>query len=457
MLAALALPLLLGACSLGFRRLDDAPRPAPGDSDSAPVDSGGDSGADTSRPHDSGTPTETGDPPSDGRAPLDPDRPGGWASSTLVFAQAKMLEDASNDDWVALGWIELDEGAVGTACGNSGPRARRTFQKWADDEDYPEGDCDEDRKDGVDFARWDHTDVYVDECPGLGAWAEADGSASSRTFLDDCPAHVTAGFGKDEERITWEGWYAYNPEARTLTFKYEVHGDCKKEYYRDLTHDADGRLLAMRLDGERTGDMTSSSRGLGATHGYAYGSAAAITVVPSFAESRAAVAGGSLRADAWRFREVRDDGAPLEHYQEEAELGFTPVSCGVSVGYDHSCEHTSEHDPYLLECAEEASPATAYLRFLVDPFPDRDTREHLYWAWHAHHASAWQGCYHRGSHSNPTLQVVDSEGAFRGYVGVEIQRSSQTDGGGGAPDDAWLQTDYRAFRWIEAGFEEMAG
>lgn len=54
------------------------------------------------------------------------------------------------------------------------------------------------------------------------------------------------------------------------------------------------------------------------------------------------------------------------------------------------------------------------------------------------------------------MQVVDAAGAFRGYVGVEIQRSAQTAGQGQVPPDAWLQTDYRVFRWIEEGFQELS-
>lgn len=442
-----ALAVVLAACSGGFRDPGGGANPEPAD-DSAPTAPG-----ETGVTRDT---APTGDTAPPERAPLHPDRPGGWVRSTFVFGQARMVEDGVNDDQVTLGWLELDEEAEGTACGGSGPRVRRTFHKWADDENYPEGDCDQDRKDGVDFQRWDHAAVRVDDCPGLGAWAEADGSVATRTFLSDCPAHVTAGFGEEAHRATWEGWYGYDPAARTLTLRYEVNDTCKKEYYADLTHDAAGRLLAMRLDGSRTGDTSSTSRGLGATHGFAYGSSAGLAVVPSFDEGVAALRDREIRADAWRFREDRGDGASLEHYQEDKILGYTPVACRDDVAYHHSCVAADGHDPYLLECARESPPTTAYLRFLVDPFPDRASRKHLYWAWHAHHAGSWQGCYHRGSHANPLLQVVDASGAFRGYVGVEIQRSAETTGEGEVPEDAWRQTDYRVFRWVEAGFQELA-
>jgi hypothetical protein len=453
---AVATLTLLGlvCCSLTNRRTDtDTPPPKP---DTGPHDSNpGETGEPETGEPETGDP-ETGEPDPGDRAPLDPERPGGWSTATFVFAQARMNPDGQNDEWVRIGWLELDESEQVEACGGTGPRARRSHHHWDHDGDYPIGDCDEDVKDGVDFARWDHSEVLVDDCPGAGAWVEADGSASSRAFLHDCPAHYTAGYGDEAERSTWEGHYIYDAEDRTLTLRYEVNGNCKKEYYRDLTHDAEGALLAMALDGERTGDSSSTNRGIGATHGYAYGSSWGLTDSASFEESLTAVRDRSILQDGWRVREDRGDDPPLEHYQQDDELGFAPASCGAAVGYDHSCNSADGEDPFLAECAESQPMETAYLRFLVDPFPERDSREHLFWGWHAAHTPDWSGCYHRGSHAMPMLQVLDAGGAFRGYVGIEIQRSAETTGHGQVPDDAWTETDYKVIRWIEDGYQELS-
>jgi hypothetical protein len=455
---ALLLPACLGRCGESWRsrplHRDDSG--SAGDTSATPDDTSG-------APDDtSGSPDDTSETagqddtaPSQERASLDPERPGGWRQASFVFAQARMNADMQNDEWVRIGWLELDEGEQVEACGGTGPRARRSFHHWDHDGDYPEGDCDEDKKDGVDFARWDHSSVHVDECPGSGGWVNDDGSATSRAFLNDCPAHVTAGFGDEAERTTWEGHYQYDAEARTLTLRYDVNGNCKKEYYRDLTHDADGSLLAMVLDGDRTGDTSSTNRGIGATHGYAYGSSQDIATSAGFTEALEAVHDREMLEDAWRIREDRGGDPPLEHYQDDDELGFAPVACGAAVGYDHSCHDAEGDAPYLAECAAMDPMETAYLRFLVDPFPSRSSREHLYWAWHAAHDPNWTGCYHRGSHSMPLLQVLDTTGAFRGYVGIEIQRSAETNGSGGVPADAWQETDYKVFRWIERGYEEL--
>jgi hypothetical protein len=454
MRSALALALLLPAC-LGRCGEEQQSRPLLGDDSGLPADSSaGDTSSSTGDTHETAGSDDTALAPE--RAPLDPERPGGWRRSTFVFAQARMNPDGWNDEWVRIGWLELDEDEQVEACGGTGPRVLRTFHHWDHAGDYPEGDCDEDVKDGVDFARWDHSEVTVDDCPGAGAWVEADGGPTSRAFLRDCPAHVTAGFGDEAERTTWEGHHIYDADARTLTLRYSVNGNCKKEYYRDLTHDADGALLAMALDGDRTGDTSSSNRGIGATHGYAYGSSHGLTEAAAFDEALEAVHDREILQDAWRIREDRGGDPPLEHYQDDDDLGFAPVACGAAVGYDHSCNSADGDAPYLAECAALDPMETAYLRFLVDPFPDRDSREHLFWAWHAAHDPNWTGCYHRGSHAMPMLQVLDSTGAFRGYVGIEIQRSAQTDGTGGVPDDAWLETDHKVFRWIEQGFQELA-
>jgi hypothetical protein len=164
----------------------------------------------------------------------------------------------------------------------------------------------------------------------------------------------------------------------------------------------------------------------------------------------------SFVSDAWRFREDREGELPLEHYQRNQALNYQPILCREHVYFDHSCESTNQSPPFLRECTQGNSAKTAYLRFWVDPFPRVNSRENLYWAWHAHHAPNWTGCYHRGSHSHPLLQVIDTDGQFRGYVGIEIQKSAQTIGINQTPENAYQKTDYRVFRWIEHGFEEAA-
>ncbi|MEN9796519.1 MAG: hypothetical protein RL653_215 [Pseudomonadota bacterium] len=399
--------------------------------------------------------------------PLPPGNPGGWANATFVFSQARMVKNAQDDDFVQLGWVVLNAGATATACGGTGPKVVKNYYQWKHS-DYAPGDCPSDKKDGVDFARWDHAALNVDGCPGKTGFVE-NGQPATRPFLSNCDAHVTSGFGDPAgRRPVLTGNYNYDPAARTLVFRFDVNGTCKKEYYRDLTLDAAGQLLAMRLDGTKTGDTTATSRGTGATHGYAYGSPKTMSQAAPFSTSMQALAAAAqvgstafFLSDTWRLREART-GQP-EHQNDNSRLGMSPQSCKTGVYYDHSCASVDpqvNEPPYLAECAQQPNK-TAYLRWLVNPFPATSPREQLYWAWHAHHAPNWTGCYHRGSHANPMLQVVDAQGSFRGYVGVEMQRSAKTEpaSGGGyrAATDSYEETDYRVWRWIQSGYEEIVG
>jgi hypothetical protein len=391
--------------------------------------------------------------------PLPPDHPGGWTKSTLVFSEARMALDEEDNDRVELGFIELDATVTEPACSGDGPRAVRTFYSWTDG-GYDKGDCPKDTVEGVNFARWDHVGpADVDGCPGQDAFVE-NGKPATRPFLDECAPHATSGFGDPAARKQYVGHYLYDAAERTLTFRYQVNGVCKKEYFRDLTMDANGKLLSARLDGERTGDTSSVSRGLGTTLGYAFASTAPMSKGAPFAETTNALRTRTFLADSWRFRESRKQNPPQpEQHMKNSALGFKPKDCKATIAYDHFCVGAEPDEaPFLKECADSPTPKTAFLRWLVFPFGDKSPRENLHWGWHAHKASGWTGCYHRGSHSNPALQVVDSDGAFRGYVGIEMQSSAATVEDGGdwvASPKGYLDTDYRSWRWIEAGYEPV--
>ncbi len=378
-----------------------------------------------------------------------PDHPGGWRESHFVFSQAALRANGDNDDWVQLGWFTLSADESRTACGVTGPKVRRVSYRWAHDARYPAGDCPQDVKGGVRFDRWDHTAVGVQQCPGVGAWVESDGRPATRPFLYDCPAHVPAGYGKQEAREALEGTYLYDAAAGTLRLFYAAPTAgggvvCKKEFYQHVTLSEDGQLVSMSLDDRRSDEPIS----LGGTHGFAYGSPAPLDAELPLAQSAATLGSGFLE----RTHKLKEERAtPLE--SSEGVVTYQPARCRDEVYFDHSC-NAKDAPPFLAECARRPGK-TAYLRFWVDPFPARASREQLFWAWHALHAPNWTGCYHRGSHSYPSLQVIAADGSFRGYVGVELQRSAAIEGGREAPQ-AHLKTDYKVFRWIKAGSQELA-
>jgi hypothetical protein len=328
-----------------------------------PTSTGADAGSgnsvpETPEPDDDGSSSGSNQSGRTSSPPLPTGNPGGWANSTLVFSQARMVKNAQDDDFVQLGWVVLSAGATATACGGTGPKVVKHYYQWKHS-DYAPGDCADDKKNGVNFARWDHAALNVDGCPGKTGFVE-NGQPATRPFLSNCDAHVTSGFGDPAGRKpSLTGNYSYDPAARTLVFRYDVNGNCKKEYYRDLTMDAAGQLLAMRLDGTKTSDTTATSRGTGATHGYAYGSSKTMGQAAPFSTSMQALAAGAqagssafFLSDTWRLREART-GQP-EHQNDNSRLGMSPQSCKTGVYYDHSCASVDpqvNEPPYLAEFA----------------------------------------------------------------------------------------------------------
>ena len=378
---------------------------------------------------------------------LNLDEPGGWANSTFVFSQAALRDNMVNDDWVQLGWFTLNTSEDETACGHTGPRVTRVYYQWKHD-NYPVGNCSQDVNAGVHFDRWDHSTVNVDECPGMGSWVEATGEPSARNFLYDCPAHMPAGYGKTDARKSFEGTYQYYPEAAELRLFYNVPtagGEtvCRKEFYKNLTLSEDGQLLAMELDDDRSDETIS----LGANYGFAYGSSASFQTELPLAQSAAILNQGFLAQEY----SLKENGTP-PLIETSTQIEHHPVRCRDDVFIDHSCV-TRAGDPYLSRC-DQSSGETAYLQFWVDPFPNRATREHLIWSWFALYSPNWTGCFHRGTNSYPSLQVIGSDGSFRGYVGVKFLRSSAVSGGV-EEANSYLKTHYQVFRWIKDGSQEL--
>lgn len=397
-------------------------------------------------------------------------KPGNWAQSTLVFSQGRMVRNGVDDEFIQLGWVALDASKTQRACGVNGPAATKTYYAWKHGS-YPPGSCQDDKKDGINFARWDHAVLRnVDGCPTKDKFVEY-GQVATRPFLSNCDAHVTSGFGNPARRKpVLNGNYVYDAAARTLALQFEVNGGCRREYYRDLVLDAGKTLLSLRLDGAKSSDVHAPLEGNGATHGYAYLSPRPISYAASFSQSMQTLRDSALPgkpqsdwflADGWRFREARGAGQPERQYRND-QVTIQPEFCKTGVYSNHTCGGAGPGEPpYLAKCAAAGAAKTAYLQWYINPFPNTP-REQLYWAWHAHKAKSWNGCYHRGSHANPLLQVVDANGTFRGFVGVEMQRSASTEekpadsGRFQVPADSFKQTDYRVWRWIQNGYDEPA-
>ena len=358
--------------------------------------------------------------PSDASAPT---QPGGWQRASYAFTAARMTENGDAfDEHVQLGFFSLDGTTTYDFCGGVVPSARRVYWEFSR-LDRPAGDCDQD---SVSPARFDHAEnVVVDQCPPDALWT--DGIADVHS---DCAPHVTAGFGKEATQRVLEGQFIYDESESTLVFRWNVDGACRKEYW---TVTARAGLVALALDGEKTADVSSVHRGTGSTDGWAYGSSAAMTDHVPF---EAAVTAYKARSFGKREQSfVADTRAPVSSGVLDAQ-GWT--RCG-DVYYATSC-HTEDaaHPAYLDACEEGVS--SAYLKWLSDPFSEDNRFNHV-WGWHAFKGDG--SCYHKGSHSWPLVQVIDSAGTFRGWLGLEYQES-----GTSAEQD-----NYKVFRWIEQGYE----
>ncbi len=392
-----------------------------------------------------GAPPDAGDGgllPRDGALPP-PSLPE-WPTSTLVFSQGRLAPNGVDDDRVELGYVEIDARREVDVCGGPGAWARRTAYVYTH-ATASGGGCPGDQRPDASAARWDHVAPTVDDCPGPEAWVD------DAPFLFDCPAHVPAGFGREAGRRVVEGQARLDPEAGTLVLRFDDAGRCRKEYYRDLRASEDGALVAMDLDGARTADQSATHRGTGATHGFGFLSPAPADAGVPLADAMARFRASPVVERKWKLVEER----PELELDEGAEIGDRYDACGPVVFHGHRCAR-GDTPPYLDECAARGDGRTAYLAFVVDPFPGRPDRANLLWEWHAFHgvtrAGAGQstGCYHRGSHVYPMLQVVDAGGVARGWVHVELQRS-QRELDDGTFD--WTRTNYKVGRWIERGYE----
>ena len=352
-------------------------------------------------------------------------KPNGWDSSWFVFAQGRLKDNGKNDERVELGWYELRAGDTVSACGGSGPKVKKRFHAWAH-EDYLQGDCG-----GRDH--WDHGSTVVDNCPGGAEWTK--GYSLPR---GGCQAHVPSGFGEAGNQTVWTGRFKWDDTTSPtrMTFFFSVDGKCQKEYWAART-DAD--LIVAQLNGDKTGNR-DGDQGTGATHGFAYGSNRNLETFKGLDTAVGFLRTTAIIEDVYWLRE--HDGF-LSTLNKAKPFGDY-AKCRDGVWFNHNCVDPPTNDadhtePYLDQCP---AGKTAYLNFIMQPFSSA-SRQNLHWGWHAGHLG-WRGgpsdaqCYHGGSHSRPFFQIIDRNGEFRGYVGIEFQRDAAS----------WDLTNYKVMRWV---------
>lgn len=220
-----------------------------------------------------------------------------------------------------------------------------------------------------------------------------------------------------ECNIQTAGGYQSTGASKTLSGTYTVAGDTLRVTWSGgiweewtVSSEADGALAELTFEGAN----------YTATHGYGYGSNA-----------------------AWSARVPMSTIAAADHEQFEHSYRLWKVT---SVGDDPFID-SGESSPFWVRdwstcgggscLGARTSGGTAGTDYFVSPArsPIGHRRDTM-WSWRISHADGRnEYCYTGNSHVKPMLQVVDDNGVFRGWVGVEASLNQTVPSQGRLADD----------------------
>ncbi|NKZ05971.1 hypothetical protein [Actinomadura latina] len=223
--------------------------------------------------------------------------------------------------------------------------------------------------------------------------------------------------GRDCTVLTASGWQSADA-ARTLTGGYDVHGD-ELHIAWDDGHWEKWRLTS--LAGGEIADLELAANDLGATHGFGDGSNASWDArVPAATIAAADHTSFVHRYDLWKTDP--DSGAGYIDHGDGSPFWVTrwkPCRDGRCLGARTHRERDPAHTVYYVAPADTASGHR------------RDTL----WHWRTALADArHETCYTGNSHVKPMIQIVDDDGGFHGWVGVEASLNQTTSEGRDADD-----------------------
>ncbi|GIH19538.1 hypothetical protein [Rugosimonospora africana] len=205
----------------------------------------------------------------------------------------------------------------------------------------------------------------------------------------DCYVRTADGFKSTTAPDALSGTYAVNGSALRITWDGGIWEDWT------VSEPIAGKL----------GKLTFSASSYGQTAGWGYGSEAAWNTRVSVTQ---------IASDA---PPLRSDG----YYWNNGSINHT-----VSTGFDHpwkvctgntclSDEHTA------TACNPRASDGKPMIDYyLTLPYPGATDRRNALEHWcEANADGRGEYCYTGNSHIKPMLQIIDSDGRFHGWVGVE--------------------------------------
>jgi hypothetical protein len=221
--------------------------------------------------------------------------------------------------------------------------------------------------------------------------------------------------GRDCTVLTASGWQSADA-ARALTGRYRVR-DGELHIAWDDGHWEDWTLTS--LPGGELADVELAANDLGATHGFGNGSNAPWTArVPASGIAAADHATFAHRYYLWKTR----SGSPYIDHGDGSPFWVTRwrlCADGRCLGARTHRERDPAHTVYYIAPADTASGHR------------RDTL----WHWRTALADGREeNCYTGNSHVKPMIQVVDDDGGFHGWVGVEASLNQTTSEGRDADD-----------------------
>jgi hypothetical protein len=309
--------------------------------------------------------------------------PGGKANYVVTLGS---LEGASLDNWMRLGTYEFrSTGKVHARTWLWWQRAGHPVARESTDT-VPDASCSTTNAGaGGPLAR---------RCAVLTAGGFQAGPQESRTGDFSLRTETVGGVARQVVKITWNIGQVWN-----------------EEWYVDAH--PDGTLVKL----ERRYNTL-------ATHGYGYGSTASLTERRAMSTVQAFP--GRLRQDYvnWAHRRLAQGSGPFTHSSFRTCRDTTWCLTYVQPSSAAACRRSGGCPTYGGDGQGNGDTSIQYYLTAVS---SQDRRDSL-WHWCTCLGREQNRlCYTGNSHVKPMLQVIDDNGRFRGWVGVEASFSVRAD------------------------------
>jgi hypothetical protein len=238
--------------------------------------------------------------------------------------------------------------------------------------------------------------------PDSSCTTKAGGSQSrART----CEVLTAGGFtGAPDESRTG----TYTMSGNVLTIRWKIAQTWTEQWY--VRPSPDGRLARL--------DLKHSTL---ATHGYGYGSNAALGTRRAMSSVKAFP--GSLRQDltSWASGKLVTSGdQPFGHSAFRACATTTSCLTYLQPSSRGACQKSGGCPKY----GGGTRPNISSIQYYLTKISNSDRRDTL-WHWCTCLAmERGEFCYTGNSHVKPLMQIIDDTGAFRGWVGAEASFST---------------------------------